>query len=133
MRICTLLATFVAAVVLVHPRPGLAEDTAARAQAEQKLQEAKQRLALTPEQQAQLQPIFKDRNEKLAAIRASHAGDTSRKARMEMFKSAREVQQDFEAKVSPILDDRQRAEWEKMRAESKERMKEQYKARQAAD
>jgi hypothetical protein len=37
---------------------------------------------------------------------------------------------DYQARVRAILDDSQEAEWEKMRAEAKARLKEQYQANQ---
>ena len=39
------------------------------------MEEAKARLKLTPEQEAQLKPIVQDRNQKLKAIRDKYAGD----------------------------------------------------------
>lgn len=94
------------------------------------LAEAKARLKLTPEQEAALKPVFEERTAKMKVIRDKHADDTSRSAKRQMFKEARPVMEDYQAKVRAILDDSQEAEWEKMRAEAKARLKEQYKAGQ---
>jgi hypothetical protein len=94
------------------------------------LEEARVRLGLSAEQEAALKPIFAERNARLKAIRDKHAGDDSRRARRKMFKDARPVMDDYQARVRAILDDSQEAEWEKMRAEAKARLKEQYKANQ---
>jgi predicted Zn-dependent protease len=90
------------------------------------VEEAKARLKLTPEQEAQLKPIVQDRNQKLKAIRDKYAGDKSRHARRDMFKEAQPVVENYQARVRTILDDQQEVEWEKMRAEAKERLKKQY-------
>ena len=92
------------------------------------VEEAKARLKLTPEQEAQLKPIVQDRNQKLKAIRDKYASDTSRRAKRAMFKEAQPVVENYQARVRTILNDEQEAEWEKMRAEAKERLKEQYKS-----
>ena len=45
-----------------------------------------------------------------------------------MFKESQPVVENYQARVRTILNDEQEAEWEKMRAEAKERFKEQYKS-----
>jgi glycine/D-amino acid oxidase-like deaminating enzyme len=103
-----------------------------RAQAQERLQaalqEAKSRLNLSPEQVSQLEPAFRERNAAIMAIRDKHGGDTSRRARMSMFREARPVQEDYEDKVRSVLNDSQIAEWEKMRKEAKARIKEQMRS-----
>lgn len=97
------------------------------------LQEARARLQLTPEQEAQLKPLIQERNEALKAIRDKHAGDDSRRARRAMFREAKPVVENYQARVRTILNDAQYDEWEKMRAEARERLKEQYKKGRAPD
>jgi hypothetical protein len=91
------------------------------------LTEAKARLQLTPEQEAQMRPLMQERNQSLKDIRDKHAGDTSRRARRAMFQEAQPVVENYQARVRTILNDAQYAEWEKMRAEARERLKAQYK------
>jgi len=90
------------------------------------VEEARVRLKLTTEQEAQLKPLVQDRNQKLKSIRDKYAGQSSRRARRAMFKEAQPVVENYQARVRTILNDEQEAEWEKMRAEAKERFKEQY-------
>ena len=91
------------------------------------VEEAKARLKLTPEQEAQLKVLRQECNEALKAIRDRHAGDRSRRARRAMFREAEPVIENYQARVRTILDDSQNAEWEKMRAEARDRLKERYK------
>jgi hypothetical protein len=114
--------------------PAMAEATTEQAATLQAaLAEAKTRLNLTAEQEAALKPLMEERVAKLKAIRDQHAGDDSRRARRAMFREAKPVMEDYQAKVRAILDDTQEAEWEKMRAEARERLKERYRAGQAPD
>jgi hypothetical protein len=114
--------------------PAMAEASAEEAATvKAALVEAKARLNLTAEQEAALKPLLEERAAKLKAIRDQHAGDDSRRARRAMFRDAKPVMEDYQAKVRAILDDTQEAEWEKMRAEARERLKERYRAGQAPD
>jgi hypothetical protein len=97
------------------------------------LDEARARLRLTPEQEAAMKPLMEERAAKLKAIRDRHAGDDSRRARRDMFREARPVMDEYQAKVRTLLDEAQEAEWDKMRAEARERLKERYRAGQAPD
>jgi hypothetical protein len=97
------------------------------------LEDARSRLRLTSEQEAQLKPLLQERNQALKAIRDKYAGDDSRRARRAMFREAQPVVENYQARVRTILDDTQYAEWEKMRAEARERLKEQYKKGGAPD
>jgi hypothetical protein len=103
-------------------------DGARREAAEVRMEELKQRLALSPEQQAQLVPLVEARNVRLRDLRESNGGDQSRRARFKLMKQARKVQEDFTAQVEPILTQEQQVEWAKIRSEvraaAKERMRE---------
>ncbi|MBM4218585.1 MAG: hypothetical protein FJ171_02915 [Gammaproteobacteria bacterium] len=69
----------------------------------------------------------------MKAIREKHAGDESRTDRRVMYHEARPVADEYQEKVRAILDDEQEAEWEKMRAEARERLKERYRAGNGPD
>jgi hypothetical protein len=90
--------------------------------------EARARLKLTPEQEAALRPLIQERLAKLKEIRDRHSGDTSRRAKREMYREAKPVIEEYQEEVRAILDDEQEAEWEKMRDEARQRLKEQYRA-----
>lgn len=97
------------------------------------IEQAKARLKLTPEQEAQMRPLMEERAAKLKAIRDSHAGDDSRGAKRDMYRESRAVADDYQTKVREILTDEQEVEWEKMRAEARERLKERYREGRASD
>jgi hypothetical protein len=115
------LATLAVSGAGAQPQP--ADPAALQAAVE----EARVRLRLTPEQEAQLKPLVQERNQELKAIRDKYAGDKSRRARRAMFKEAEPVVENYQARVRTILDDAQYAEWEKMRGEARERLKAEYK------
>ncbi len=91
------------------------------------VEEAKARLNLTPQQEAQLKPLVQERNAALKAIRDKYAADHSRRARRAMFKEAQPVVENYQARVRTILDDSQYAEWERMREDARKRLKQKYK------
>jgi hypothetical protein len=105
-----------------------ADDGARREAVELRIEELKERLELTPEQESRLAPIIEARNVKLRELRSSTGGDTSRRARMAALKEARKIQADFSAQIAPILTKEQQDEWEEIRKEvraaAKERMRE---------
>jgi hypothetical protein len=105
-----------------------AGDDARREAIELRIEELKERLELTPDQESRLAPIIEARNARLRELRSSAGGDTSRRARMETLKEARRIQADFSAQIAPILTQEQQAEWDEIRKEvraaAKERMRE---------
>jgi hypothetical protein len=50
-----------------------------------------------------------------------------------MYEQIRPVQKDYEAKVRTILTDAQEAEWDKMRKESWQRLREAYRTGEAVE
>jgi len=50
-----------------------------------------------------------------------------------MFRDAKPIQQEYEKQVRAILTDEQEAEWEAMRKEAAQRMRERYRAGQAPE
>jgi hypothetical protein len=119
-------------VLFGAPQVGLADDNEGeggrREAVELRIEELKERLALTPEQEARLAPIIEARNARLRELRSSTGGDASRRGRIAMLKQARKIQEDFSAQIAPILTREQQAEWEEIRKEvraaAKERMRE---------
>lgn len=91
------------------------------------VEEARVRLKLTPDQEAQLKALRQKRNDALKAIRDRYAGDDSRRARRAMFREAEPVIDNYQARVRTVLNDSQYAEWERMREEARDRLKERYK------
>ena len=100
-------------------------------QAAKRIQELKERLKLTPEQEEKIRPLVQEEREKIQAIRQKYAGDTSRKARTDMMQEMKPVRQHFQQEVQKILTPDQMKEWAKMRQEMKEELKERHKAKAA--
>jgi hypothetical protein len=88
-----------------------------------KFEELRERLALTPEQEAKIAPLVQARNEKLKALRGSSGSEPSRRERLAMLKEARSIQQDFVERVEPMLTAEQKKEWAAIREEMKEAAK----------
>jgi hypothetical protein len=130
----TTVFIMMAMLVLSSSYDGVAQaaqdDGARREAAELRIEEIKERLALTPEQEKQLAPIIEARNSKLRDLRASHDGDTSRRARFAMLKEARQIQDDFNAQIEPILTKEQREEWAEIRKEARAAAQERRRERQ---
>ena len=70
------IMTSIVAPVCADPAPSVSPELA-----QEKLEELKERLALTPEQEAQIKPLLEARRAKLEQIHAKYAGDTSRRAK----------------------------------------------------
>lgn len=122
------------ALLLGFMQPGIAQSESADARREAmelRVEELKQRLALTPEQEAQLAPLIEARNARLKELRASSGGDDSRRARMARLKQARKIQEDFNAQMAPVLTPAQQAEWEKIRQEVRATAKEKMRERRS--
>jgi hypothetical protein len=90
---------------------------------QQRLADAKARLNLTPDQEEQLRPLLEEEGAKLRDIQAKYGGTTSRQERRAALGEVRAVQQDFRAKVAGILTPEQLAEWDEMRGEARERLR----------
>jgi Spy/CpxP family protein refolding chaperone len=100
--------------------------------AQQAFGEFSQRLKLSPDQEAQVKPLFEARNSKLKEIHDKYASDTSRRAKRSAMQEAKNAQDDFNSKLKPILSPEQQAELDKMRKEARDKMKEEWQARKAA-
>jgi hypothetical protein len=87
------------------------------------IEEMRSRLALTPEQEAQISPLVAERNAKLNALRESSDPNGSRREKLGSLKQARGIQQDFVKQVEPLLSKEQKKEWAAMRDEMKETAK----------
>lgn len=89
----------------------------------ERLQAAQQRLKLTPDQAARLEPLFREEADKLRTIQSRYGNDTSPAARRARLQEMQGVQQDLRARVAGVLDARQMAEWDRMRQEEMEKLR----------
>lgn len=93
------------------------------------IEELRTRLNLTPQQQEQIAPLVEERKAKMEPIRAKVDSAASRREKLAVLQEAKAVQDDFNSKVQPILSQEQQAEWQKIREELRERMKERRRNR----
>lgn len=123
-----LLAAVMGAALTPGARAADASDSRREAM-EMKIQELRERLALTPDQERQLAPILQERNEKMKELWSRHGADSSRRARRAMLKEARRIQEDFTRKIEPVLTDDQRREWEAAREKARSEAIARYRSR----
>ena len=88
------------------------------------------RLNLTPEQEAKLVPIFENRIGELQQLRDQVAQATSQKQKRSLMQAAKKGQNSFNKQVESILDASQKSEWRELRAQTREKVKERYEQRQ---
>lgn len=93
------------------------------------MEQLRERLALTADQEAKIAPLVQARNQKLQALRGSMNADASRRQKRSVLKEAREIQGEFVEKVEPILSAEQKKEWGKLRSEMRDEMMKRYRNR----
>jgi hypothetical protein len=93
------------------------------------MEELAMRLNLSAGQQAQIAPALEERNSRLRALRGEFDVGASRRQKLRALREARSIQQDFVGKVSPVLTSGQKAEWDKLRDEMREKLRERRDGR----
>jgi len=93
----------------------------------QRLEELRDRLALTPEQEEQIRPVLAEEVQKLQALREKYnGGSQNRRSRLRMARELRDIQSDADSKLKEILTKTQMDELKKIRearrAELKDRI-----------
>ena len=86
----------------------------------------KEKLKLTPDQEEKIKPLLQAQAEKLKGIHDKYLNktdDASKKAKMDEVRAAK---RDLHDKLGGILSKEQMADWEKMRDESAQKMKEKH-------
>ncbi|WP_321470482.1 hypothetical protein [uncultured Paludibaculum sp.] len=125
----TILRVCIAATALaIWMVPSPAQQDAAtqeqrKERALERLQQMKDRLKLTPEQEEQVRPIVMDELQQLKSIRDNHSGDQNRRGKMKMAREMRGVQSETEGKLSKVLSKPQMDELKKMREEMRQQMR----------
>jgi len=84
------------------------------------------RLNLTVEQEARLLPIFERRIAELQKVRDQLAQATSDQEKRTVLRDAKQGAAAFNSQVEGVLDASQKSEWQEMRAETREKVKERY-------
>ena len=88
------------------------------------------RLRLTPEQEAKLGPIFEQRIGELQALREKMGGATSSQQKRTLVREAKKGQNSFNSQVESVLDASQKSDWRELRAETREKARERYEQKQ---
>ena len=114
------------------PKRQLTEEQ--RAQIEQRLDEIRTRLELTPEQEAKLQPILRASFEKrMALLKDSGLTEDGQRPDRRQMRALRDemnrLRKDTEAQVDTVLDERQMAEFRQVQDEMREQVRERVKER----
>jgi len=121
----SLTALMFVAAATVNPTVCVAADESG---AQMGIDELKTRLALTPEQQAQIAPLADERRSRLEGIRGKMSSAASRQEKRAVLQEAKSIQDDFAAKVEPLLSSEQKTEWKKMREEARSKMLERWRS-----
>lgn len=94
--------------------------------ARQRLDQMKERLALTPEQIDQVRPIWIAEAQKLKALRDKHpaGGGGSRRDRLKLARELRDIQHDTDEQLEKVLSKDQMKELKKLRDEWRQQLRE---------
>jgi thioredoxin-like negative regulator of GroEL len=93
-------------------------------QVRQRLEEITQRLALTPDQIAQMRPIFEEEMQKVKALREKHSADgQNRRSKLKMARELRDIQRAADEQFEKILSKKQMDEMKKIRDERRQQLR----------
>lgn len=93
---------------------------------EQRIDDLKERLALTPEQIEQIRPVLEDELRKAQAVRQKYSGSTqSRRTRLKMARELKEIQSSADDRLRKILTKEQMNELKKIREERRAQLRQQ--------
>lgn len=105
-----------------------------RAQIEQRMDEIRTRLELTPDQEARLQPILRASFEKrMELLKESGLTENGQRPDRQQMRALRDemtrLRKDTEAQVDTVLDERQMAEFREIQDEMREQLRERAQER----
>jgi hypothetical protein len=83
-----------------------------------RIDQIRQRLNLTEDQQQKIRPILEEEETKLQGIRAAHS-QAQQQDRAQILSELRGVQQDSNQRIVPLLNKDQRAEWRLIRQQAR--------------
>jgi len=116
--LCALLAT-----------PGFAQNQTLR-DSVPSIDVVRNRLHLTPEQEAKLRPMFQQREQQLYETRSKLEAAASSTGKREVLQAAKADARTFNEQVEGVLDASQKAEWRELRDETLDKVKERYERQQ---
>jgi len=109
--------------------PGFAQDQTLR-DSVPSIDVVRNRLQLTPEQEARLRPLFLQREQQLYETRTKLEIAASSGEKREVMKNAKSEAQAFNAQVESLLDASQKPAWRDLRDETREKVKERHERQQ---
>ena len=121
------LTGFVLCVLLAAP--GFAQNQTLR-DSVPSIDVVRNRLNLTPEQEAKLRPMFRQREQQLYETRSKLETAATITEKRGVLKAAKSDAQAFNAEVESVLDASQKTEWRDLREETREKVKERYERQQ---
>lgn len=98
--------------------------TAAPPDAVPSIDVVRNRLSLTPEQEEKLVPLFQERRAQLQELRSRIEQASSRQDKRSLLREGKQQADTFNSKVESLLDVRQKQEWNELRNETREKVKE---------
>jgi hypothetical protein len=119
--LCLVLGT------LLAPPPAVAQDVWDTVPS---MDVVRNRLSLTPEQEARLRPIFEQRIGELQQLKDQLAKATSEQQKRSLMSGAKEGASAFNSQVEAVLDTTQKSEWRELRSQTREKVKERYEQNQ---
>jgi hypothetical protein len=93
------------------------------------MEHAAERLGLSDAQKQQLRPLVEEHVAKARAIRDKYPAESSPDQKRQMYEEMHAVREEYDGKVRAVLTEEQRQEWEKMRSERRDRMREHKRER----
>jgi Spy/CpxP family protein refolding chaperone len=114
-------------MTLFAQQPAVSEERAA--QSRERTAQLQARLKLTPDQIEKLKPVIQKEGEELRAVREQHASDSSRRGKAKMARAMMDVQSKYEDQIAAVLTPEQKQEWQKIKDERKQRMKQKKAAK----
>ncbi len=119
-----------ATLFLCTALPPIAAAAADEVPAQMAMEELSSRLNLTADQQTRIAPALEERNSRLKALSGELGSDGSRRQKLKALREARSIQQNFVGKVSPMLTKEQKVEWDELRDETRDKLKERRKSQE---
>lgn len=89
------------------------------------------RLDLTPEQEAQLRPIFENRQSELQRAQLELQQAATRQQKREVLRSAKAAGDAFNTQVESVLTPTQKTEWREIRSELREKARERIEEKRS--
>jgi hypothetical protein len=93
------------------------------------IEQIRSRLDLSSGQEEQIRPMVAEYRKRMAEIRANLDKSRSTQSRRGLLLQVAAVQEELKNQVDPLLTDKQRAEWKKIRSEMRDELKERWRGK----